>query len=404
MTEPITSFDFAARTRLVFEAGGVARLGDLAVELGDEDRRVERVLLVTDPGVAAAGLADRAAASLRGAGLDVASFQEATENPTAADVADCAAFATDAFGDAGPDVIVGFGGGSAIDTAKGANFILTNGGRMQDYLGYAKAPRPFRPLIAVPTTAGTGSECQSYALISDEASHRKMACGDPKAAAKIALLDPELTRSMPRHVTAAAGIDAISHAVETAVTTKRNAFSSLFATEAFRLMHTAFERVLAEPNDLDARGAMLLGAAYAGTAIELSMLGAAHSAANPLTARFGVTHGPAVSVMLPHVVRFNGELPEPRARYRDLMVSVGAVSREDTPEVDDFMLADRLLAMARAAGLPVSIAEYGIDASAIPDLARDAASQWTAQFNPRPIARSDFEALYRDALETPLGA
>src|SRR5207244_13592387 len=116
---------------------------------------------------------------------------------------------------AGIDAIVGLGGGSSIDTAKGCNFLLTNGGRMQDYWGVGKATRPMLPLIAVPTTAGTGSECQSYALIADEETHQKMACGDPKASARVALLDPTLTVSQPRSVTACTGMDALVHAVET---------------------------------------------------------------------------------------------------------------------------------------------------------------------------------------------
>ena len=160
-------------------------------------------------------------------------------------------------------------------------------------------------IIVIPTTAGPGSECQSFALISEAESHNKMACGDPKAAAKIAILDPELTLSQPRNVTACTGIDAIAHAVETAVTRKRNETSLKYSRAAFQMMLENFSRVLESPDDLEARGQMLLGAAYAGTAIEHSMLGAAHSAANPLTAHFDVIHGQAVGMMLPHVVRFN---------------------------------------------------------------------------------------------------
>jgi alcohol dehydrogenase len=174
------------------------------------------------------------------------------------------------------------------------------------------------PMIAVPTTAGTGSECQSYALISDDVTHAKMACGDVKAAAKVAILDPELTVSQPHRVTVCTGIDAISHALETAVTNKRSAFSMLYSREAFRLCHSGFGRVLRDSSDIEARGMMLLGAAYAGIAIEGSMLGAAHSAANPLTAKFGVVHGEAVGVMLPHVIRFNSALGEIAAIYESL--------------------------------------------------------------------------------------
>src|SRR5207244_6805633 len=191
------------------------------------------------------------------------------------------------------------------DTAKGANFLLTNGGEMKDYWGVGKATREMLPLIAIPTTAGTGSECQSFALISDEQTHQKMACGDPKAAAKVAILDPLLTISQPPSVTSCTGIDALAHAVETAVTKKRTPLSALYSHEAFRLCMGGLERVLRDPQDIEARAMMQLGAAFAGTAIENSMLGAAHAAANPLTARYGVVHGQAVGLMLPAIVAFN---------------------------------------------------------------------------------------------------
>src|SRR6185295_4503976 len=154
------------------------------------------------------------------------------ENPTSRCVDDCLSVAKSA----GIDTIIGLGGGSSMDTAKGCNFLFTNGGRMQDYWGVGKAARPMLPFIAIPTTAGTGSECQSAALIVDEETHQKMACLDPKAAARIALLDPALTLTKPRRVTALTGLDALVHALETSVTTRRNSISSLFAREAFRLV------------------------------------------------------------------------------------------------------------------------------------------------------------------------
>jgi alcohol dehydrogenase len=291
--QALPQFDFQPRTRVVFGPGSVERLGELAGELGSA-----YALLVTDAGIVAAGHVARACSSLERAGIEVTVFDQVRENPTTRDVDACLHVAREAGrGATGRlDLIIGFGGGSSMDTAKGCNFLLTNGGRMQDYWGTGKATRPMLPLIAVPTTAGTGSECQSYALIADEETHRKMACGDPKAAPRVALLDPELTVSQPRHVTACTGIDALAHALETAVTRRRNGLSVTFAREAFRLTVGHLERVLEAPGDLAARAQMQLGAALAGMAIEQSMLGAAHAAANPLTARFGVVHGRAVGV------------------------------------------------------------------------------------------------------------
>ncbi len=257
---------------------------------------------MADKGIVAAGHFESGRASLVAAGLHVASFHEFSENPTATQVDAGVAFCRDVQ----PDLLVGLGGGSSMDCAKGINFVYSCGGRIHDYWGIGKATGDLLPMIAVPTTSGTGSETQSFALISDSETHMKMACGDPRAACRIALLDPQLTVTQPPRVTALTGIDAISHAVETYVTRRRTPFSIAFSRQAFGMLIRSFKRVLEQPTDLNARGDMQLGACLAGMAIEASMLGAAHALANPLTAVYNVVHGQAVGVMLPHVIRFNG--------------------------------------------------------------------------------------------------
>jgi alcohol dehydrogenase len=221
-----------------------------------------------------------------------------------------------------------------------------------------------------------------------------MACGDPKAAARLALLDPTLTISQPARVTACTGIDAIAHAVETAVTKKRTALSRLYSHEAFKLLVSALPRVLQDPNDLSARSRMLLGAAWAGTAIENSMLGAAHSAANPLTARYGIVHGEAVGLMLPWIVRFNAEDPTARQAYAELASAAGLARPEDSPDTVVGALVERLEWLLSLAGMPRWLSERGAERAALPHLAREAAAQWTASFNPRPITAPDFARLY----------
>jgi len=389
MTPPkppsIVGFDFVPRTRTVFGAGSVDRLGGLVRELG-----VRAALVVTMQELVAARHVERARRSLESAGVSVRVYDDVSENPTASAVDRCAAFARES----GIDGIVGLGGGSSLDTAKACNFLLTSGGTLQDYRGYGKATKPMLPLVAVPTTAGTGSEAQSYALISDDETHAKMACGDPKAAPAVALLDPELTLSQPRSVTASAGMDALVHSVETAVTRTRNELSSLYAREAFRAAVHALPRLLEQPDDLEARARMQLGALFAGTAIELSMLGAAHAAANPLTAHHGAVHGEAVGMMLPAVVRLNGEDPGVREVYRDLLAGAGLVPRELDPASAPEALAARIEALLVVAGMPVSPAQLGVSAGDVPRLAREAAEQWTAKHNPRALDAADFEALY----------
>lgn len=369
-------FDHQPRTRLVFGPNAAERAGELARHIG-----VKKVLLVTDAGVVAAGHLERVRRSLAAARVKIIVYDKVRENPTTRDVADCLETARAA----AIDGFVGLGGGSSLDTAKGCNFLLTNGGRMQDYWGVGKAARAMLPLIAIPTTAGTGSECQSFALIADETTHQKMACGDAKAAARVAILDPVLTLSQPPRVAACTGIDALSHALETVVTRPRNVISLAYSREAFRLCWANLPRVLRRPDDLDARAGMLLGAALAGLAIENSMLGAAHAAANPLSAHFNIVHGQAVGLMLPHVLRFNGRDPAASRLYASL----------DSSSADQ--LADKLESLLGLAGLPGSLSQCGVKHSSLPVLAREAARQWTAAFNPRPVAAADFARLYEAA-------
>jgi alcohol dehydrogenase len=380
----LKSFDFHAPTRVVFGAGTLARLGELARELGDT-----RVLLVTDPGLEAAGHPQRAVESLKQAGLQVFLFDGVEENPSNKHVEAGVAFARPL----GIDLIVSVGGGSSMDCAKGINFILTNGGVMADYKGFGKAARPMLPSIGVPTTAGTGSEAQSYALIADERSHMKMACGDRKAAFHIAILDPEVTVSQPPRVTAMTGIDALSHAVESYVTAKRNPVSQMFAREAWQLLEANIEKVLRSPTDLDARGAMQMGAFLAGTAIENSMLGATHACANPLTAHYGLTHGLAIGILLPHVVRFNAEAVGPL--YGELVEGAGLLNGD--PDAASEILARRFTELMRLAGLPTRLSDCDVSQGILPVLAEEASQQWTARFNPHPVAEADLLALYEAA-------
>ena len=391
MPPALAAFDYQPRTRIVFGVDSVERVGELAAGLG-----ARNVLLVTDAGIVSAGHAGRVRQLIEQQGINVTCFQDVEENPGTRCIARCVEVAHRF----GIDTFVALGGGSSMDTAKGCNFILTNGGHMKDYWGVGKAKQPMLPLIAIPTTGGTGSECQSFALITDEATHQKMACGDPKAAARIAILDPALTLSQPRRVTACSGIDALAHALETAVTKTRNPLSLAFSGAAFQLTMAGLPRVLEAPGDLDARSQMLWGAACGGTAIENSMLGAAHSAANPLTAHFGITHGQAVGMMLPHVVRFNAADPAAANAYAQLALAAGIGESSEEPARLAQRLAGRLEALLDLAGLPRSLAKCGVQPADIPRLAIEAASQWTAQFNPRAVISSDFEKLYAAGLET----
>ena len=302
----------------------------LAAELG------RRALLVADPGIVAAGYAARVTELLEAAGVGVVPFHDFGENPDSAMVAR----GRDVAAPHAIDVIVAVGGGSSLDCAKGINFLLTNGGTVADYGATARRRKPMLPMLAVPTTAGTGSEAQSYAVLSDAETHVKMACGAPGAAFRVALLDPELTVTAPperhgrgrhrRHL--ARGRDVGHDAAHAALRRVRA-----------RRVAAAEQRLRARPDDAGRHrgaGRDAAGAFYAGLAIEQSMLGATHACANPLTQRYGTTHGVAISLLLPHVVRWNSRVVADR--YAEL---AGVRGESATPR--DAGRADRGLHRGR---------------------------------------------------------
>ena len=371
-------------TRILFGAGQIVALGEAAASLG-----ARRALVVSDPGIEKVGHTQRGVESVQKAGLETCIFDGLQENPTTEHV-DAGLAVANEFQ---PDVLIAIGGGSSMDCAKGINFLYSCGGRMQDYWGVGKATADLLPMIAVPTTAGTGSEAQSFALISDAQTHVKMACGDRRAAFRIAILDPQLTITQPQRVAALSGFDALSHAVETYVTSKRNEASCRYSREAWQRLAPNFLSVLSEPNDVATRGQMQLGACLAGLAIENSMLGAAHALANPLTATFGIAHGEAVALMLPHIVRYNGKQCDDW--YRELLATTA--DEPNCPAGGAAELADFLRQAASDAGLPAKLQECGVDRVRLPQLAEDAAGQWTASFNPVPVSAADLLSLYERA-------
>ena len=381
-SDPLT-FGFLAATRLVVGPGTIARLGDLARELGGT-----RVLVTSDHGIMAAGHTARGIESLRAAGITTEVFSTFTENPSSAEVEAGTAVARKFR----PDLLVGLGGGSSMDCAKGINFLLSCGGKMQDYRGRGTATGSMLPSIAVPTTAGTGSETQSFAVITDSVSGIKMACGDPRAAFRVAILDVNLTLTQPAVLAALTGIDALSHAVESQVCTAATPASRTFSREAWRLLAANLPGIVIDGGTVAARSAVQFGASLAGLAIEHSMLGAAHALANPLTAAHHLTHGQAVGVMLPHVVRFNG--PVCGRAYAELLTDIAISATADEAGAT---LADWLTGLLAAAQLKTSLRACGIDAADVPALAAAAATQWTAGFNPRAVTAVDLADLYEAA-------
>lgn len=380
------SFEFQHHTRLICGSGTTSRLGQLAKEIGGT-----RVLIVSDPGVVSAGHFEKGLSSVKAAGLEVTAFHDLHPNPTTDDVNAAVGLAKEFK----PDLIVGLGGGSSMDCAKGLNFVYSCGGQMRDYWGVGKATKDLVPMIAVPTTSGTGSEAQSFALISDSQTHVKMACGDKRALPAVAILDPELTVTQPRQLTALTGIDAMTHALEAYVTKSRNPMSMTFAREAWELLSSSFLQVLQNQLDVPLRSQMQLGAYLSGMAIESSMLGAAHALANPLTARFSIPHGQAVGMMMPHIIRANAQDRTTTRLYEDLATSIGFSGNNGKSSSD--YLADWFSGALASSGMRAALSELPIPDDSLGLLTSDAMPQWTLQHNPRVLSSEEVLQLYQNA-------
>jgi alcohol dehydrogenase len=378
-----------SRTRLIYGAGKLSELGRLATDLG-----ITRALVVTSVELMWAGHVEHALDWLESHGVE-SDCHFVSEDPTHEDVEVVAEIAREHQADG----FIGLGGGSAMDAAKGGNLLLCHGGRIQDYWGQDKVLGPLLPMIAIPTTAGTGSEVQAAALISDGKTHKKKACVDEHLTPSIAILDPELSVSMPRRVSEASGLDALAHALETAVSRRRTDLSFEYSVEALRLIQKSFLNVLVHPDDTGERASMLLASTYAGLAIEHSMLGAAHACANPLSQDYRLCHGFAVGYALPTVLRYNGQDEHVRAQYAELARASGC-AHEDLGDFDAYeLLLDTVQAFVAQTGAAAEWRRSGVLLANPAALAKRAVAEWTAGFNPRVLNETELSALYRAMFE-----
>ncbi|WP_374652410.1 iron-containing alcohol dehydrogenase, partial [Rhizorhabdus sp.] len=296
------AFSYHIPTQIEFGNGAIARLPEFVKALGGS-----RVLVVGDPGVQRAGLIDRVQAILTGASIFNAVFADVESDPATRSVDEGTVH-----GKAnGCDLVVGIGGGSALDTAKAIGLMLVNDGNIKDYVGIGKVPRAGAPVIAVPTTAGTGSELTIWSVLSDKVAKAKISVGSVLNCPAIALLDPELTLSLPPQITAATGMDALTHALESYVNTATQPISEAMSDQAMTLIARSLRKAVADGSDVEARGDMLLASTIAAMAFNSTRLGLVHAFAMPLGAKFGIPHGLVNAIMLPEVMRFN-HLANPR--------------------------------------------------------------------------------------------
>ena len=384
----MTPFIFSTTRSVHFGPGRLAGLGDLVrAQIG------QRVLLVTDPGMLATGIVDRALTSLEAAGVEARMFKDVEADPPESVILAATAVATEM----GAEGIIGLGGGSSLDVAKLVAVLALGRESLKDMYGIGNVKGPRLPLILVPTTAGTGSEVTPISIVTT-GTNEKMGVVSPVILPDVALLDPELTLGLPPHITAATGIDAMVHAIEAYASrsANNNPVSQILAKEALTLMGRAILTAVHDGRNMAARSDMLLGSMLAGQAFANSPVAAVHALAYPLGGHFHIPHGLSNALVLPHVLRFNAKVaPQPYAEIAPFAFPELA-AYEGQARAEAF--CDRLADLSKACGLPQQLREMGIDRSILPRLARDAMNQTRLLGNnPRPLTEADALAIYTAA-------
>lgn len=380
------TFTFRTVPSLLFETGAAARLGEIA------RGRMTRPIVVTDRFLRESGLIAPALESLKAAGLAPTIFSEVTADPPAKMVLS----AVDAAREAGADGVIGFGGGSSMDTAKVVAVLMKSPQKLEDMYGTGRVKGSRAPLILLPTTAGTGSEVTDISVVTAEGD-QKMGILADQLFADLAVLDASLTFGMPRSITAATGIDAMVHAIEAYTTKlKKNPVSDALAREALKLLSSNIVRACEEPDDLVARENMLLGAMLAGQAFTNAPVGAVHAMAYPIGAIFHVSHGLSNSLMLAPVLRFNCEVVAPL--YAELGDVIGANDTGGYHERADAFIS-KLVEICAATGIEQKLSQVGVSHNDLPRMAEDVMKiERILVNNPRPMTYDDALRLYSEVL------
>ena len=371
----------------VFGRGGLGLAGRQAAGLG-----VGRALLVADPGLVRHGWPQRVEESLAQAGVATERFDALSSNPRDHEVRAGAA----AFADGHCDAIVAVGGGSAMDCAKAIGIVSANKRHILSFEGVDNVERPGPPLLCVPTTAGTGAEVSQFAIITDTARQRKVVIASKTLIPDAALIDPDVTVTMPPDLTAHTGLDALTHAIEAYVSNAHGPVTDLFALEAVRLIAANLPKTLADPADIEARGAMLLASLYAGMAFSNAILGAVHAMAHSLGGLLDLPHGLCNAILLDHVVAYNYDAVP--LRYDDLGRCLGVSVDAAAPvAVRKAAVLEALQAFKRCVGVGQGLSQLGIVPAVFGDLARRALDDPCMLTNPRKPSLADLEAIYESA-------
>lgn len=367
-------------------AGASAQLGDLL-----RSRELRHPLVVTDRFMVESGVADRLLGSLDG-DLTYEVFSDVVPDPTT----DCVDQVATRIRDGAFDCVIGFGGGSSLDTAKAAALVGRTGRPMRDYRAPAVTDGGSLPVVAVPTTAGSGSECTQFTVITDSDSHEKMLCAGPAFLPVIAVVDFELTMSMPRRLTADTGLDALTHALEAYVSRKANPFSDGLAIAAMGRLYRNIRRAYQDPDDREARAEMMLGATQAGIAFSNSSVALVHGMSRPIGGHFSVAHGLSNAMLLPTITEFS--IPSSPERYAAAAGAMGIVDPHDSTAAACRQLVEALHQLNDDLAVPAPSACHISEKdwfSQLPTLATQALASGSPANNPRVPTQEEIESLYR---------
>lgn len=373
--------------RILRVGGGCSLdLADVLAQTG-----LSRPLIITDPFIAAQPFLADIVASLRAAGLQPRVFSEARPDPNTQSIE----AATAALRQGDYDCVVGIGGGSPMDTAKAVALLGARGGVMRDYKAPVITDTPGLPIVAIPTTAGSGSECTRFAVITDSVTDEKMLCAGLAFLPTVALVDYRLTMAMPPRLTADTGVDALVHAIEAYVSRRANPFTDDLAATAMRTLHDSLRTAYRHPDDEAARAAMMLGATQAGLAFSGSSVALVHGMSRPLGSHFHIAHGLSNAMLLPTVTEFS--VPEGRERYAACARILGLADSDTTDTRAATSLVEALHALNRDLDVP-GPRQYDIDRQRwfelIPTMARQAKASGSPDNNPRIPTISEIEDLY----------
>ncbi len=381
-------FTFQLPTTVCFGTNVASSIGDRCREYN-----AKRIFIVTDQGVAKAGIVEQIKKTVNDAGIETVIFDEVEPDPSLETVHNCAS----CFKEENCDLILAVGGGSPIDTAKGVRVIVENGGHIRDYAGVNKIPKPSAiPLIAVPTTSGTGSEVTVFAVLSDWENNIKITIASPYLAPQLAIVDPLLTLTAPPSVTAASGIDALAHAIETYVSLKAQPPAEALALRAIELIGESLRPAVANGSDEEARTKMSLGSLLAGMAFNNSLLGLTHSIGAALSGHAHVGHGVAIGLLLPHVMEFNAIAR--LEKFKKIAVALGEDVKNLSLREAAFRSVKAVRELIGDIALPRQLREVGVTEDMVENIAKDAMGHGMLKVNPRKVTEKDIVTILRKAL------